>query len=111
MVIRQRFLFDEKVERMCPPPGIGLSDLDHLLSCGPVVLQEHDQTDQFSIFEALASSHIRRLTFQFVHCCSFRVQRRPCFLTLQIVCHLLQEEVIFASQLQWWQKKRTALFC
>ena len=38
-------------------------------------------TDQFSLFEALASSHIiRRLTFQFVHCHSFRVWRRPCYL-------------------------------
>ena len=30
-------------------------------------------TNQFSLFEALASSHILRLTFQFVHCRSFRV--------------------------------------
>ena len=36
-------------------------------------------TDQFSLLEALASSHIQRLTFQFVHCRSFRVQRRPFF--------------------------------
>ena len=28
-------------------------------------------TDQFSIFEALVSLYIRRLTFQFVHCRSF----------------------------------------
>ena len=27
-----------------------------------------DQLDQFSLFEALASRHIWRLTFQFVHC-------------------------------------------
>ena len=33
--------------------------------------------DQFSIFEALASSLIQRLTFQFVHCDS-PVRRRPC---------------------------------
>ena len=38
-------------------------------------------TDQFSLFGALASLHIRRLTFQFVHCHSFRVQLRPCFVT------------------------------
>ena len=37
--------------------------------------------DQFSLFEALASSHIQRLTFQFVHCRSFWVRRRPCFET------------------------------
>ena len=30
------------------------------------------------MFEALASLHIQRLTFQFVHCRSFRVRRRPC---------------------------------
>ena len=35
--------------------------------------------DQFFIFEALASSQIQRFTFQFVHCRSFRVPRRPCF--------------------------------
>ena len=34
--------------------------------------------DQFFLFEALASSHIRRLTFQLVHCRSFQVRRRPC---------------------------------
>ena len=34
--------------------------------------------DQFSVFEALDSSLIQRLTFQFVHCGSFRVPRRPC---------------------------------
>ena len=38
--------------------------------------------DQFSLLEALASSHIRRLTFQFVHCRSFRVRRRTC------LCHM-----------------------
>ena len=37
------------------------------------------RTDQLFLFEALASLHIRRLMFQFVHCCSFRVQRRPCY--------------------------------
>ena len=37
--------------------------------------------DQFSSFEASASSLIQRLTFQFVHCHSFRVRRRPCFLS------------------------------
>ena len=37
-------------------------------------------TDQFFLFEALASLHIKRLSFQFVHCRSFRVRRRPCFL-------------------------------
>ena len=36
-------------------------------------------TDQFFLFEALASSHMRRFSFQFVHCRSFRVRRRPCF--------------------------------
>ena len=42
-------------------------------------------TDQFSILEALASSHIQRLILQFVHCCSFRVQRRPCSVWKSIV--------------------------
>ena len=35
--------------------------------------------DQFSIFEALASLYIQRLTFQFVHYRSFTVLQRPCF--------------------------------
>ena len=39
-------------------------------------------TDQFFLFEALASSHIRRFSSQFVHCGSFRVRRRPCFITI-----------------------------
>ena len=34
-------------------------------------------TDQLSLFEALASLHSQRLTFQFVCCRSFRVRRRP----------------------------------
>ena len=34
-------------------------------------------TDQFFLFEALARSHFWRLTFQFVHCHSFPVRRRP----------------------------------
>ena len=34
--------------------------------------------EKFSIFEALAISHIQRLTFQLVHCHSFQVQQRPC---------------------------------
>ena len=34
--------------------------------------------DQFYLCEALASLHIRRLTFQFEHCRSFQVQRGPC---------------------------------
>ena len=36
-------------------------------------------TGQFFSSEALASSHIRRFSFQFVHCWSFWVRRRPCF--------------------------------
>ena len=39
--------------------------------------------DQFFLFEALASSHIRRLMFQFVHCHSFRVRWRSCFFILK----------------------------
>ena len=35
--------------------------------------------DQFSILETLTSLNIQSLTFQFVHCCSFRVWRRSCF--------------------------------
>ena len=38
-------------------------------------------TDQSFLFEALASSHIQRFSFQFVHCRSLRVQRRLCFLS------------------------------
>ena len=38
--------------------------------------------DQFFLFEALTSLHIRRLMFQFVHCCSFRVRRSPSFYVL-----------------------------
>ena len=30
------------------------------------------------LYEALASSHIIRISFQFVHCRIFRVRRRPC---------------------------------
>merc|ERR1711954_636312 len=36
--------------------------------------------DQFFLFEALASLHIRRFSFQFVHCRSFRVRQRPCLI-------------------------------
>ena len=36
--------------------------------------------DQFSLFKSLDSLHIRRWTFQFVHCCSVRIRQRPCFL-------------------------------
>ena len=39
----------------------------------------------FFLFEALASSHIRRFSFQFVHCRSFRVRRRPCFFGTYII--------------------------
>ena len=35
--------------------------------------------DQFIIFEALASSHIRRLAFQFLHCPIFQIRQRPCW--------------------------------
>ena len=35
-------------------------------------------TDQFFIFEALPSFHIQIMTFQFVHCRSFRVRQRCC---------------------------------
>ena len=37
-------------------------------------------TDQFFLFEALASSHIRRFSFQVVHCRSYLVRRRPCLI-------------------------------
>ena len=44
------------------------------------------QTDQVGgsvlFFEALASLHIQRLTFPFVHCRSFQVQQKPCFTSL-----------------------------
>ena len=42
-------------------------------------------TDQFFLFKALASLHIRRFSFQFVHCRSFRVRRRPCFFGTYII--------------------------
>ena len=42
-------------------------------------------TDQFFLFEALASSHIWKLTFQFVHCRSFRVRQRPCFVVVVVL--------------------------
>ena len=41
-------------------------------------------TDQFCLFEALVSLHIQRLIFQFVHCRSFQVWRRPCFHVIKI---------------------------
>ena len=40
--------------------------------------RQTSQTNHFLIFEALANLPIRRLTFQFVYCHSFRVRRRPC---------------------------------
>ena len=72
--------------------------------------------DQFSLLEALGSLHFWRLTFQFVHCRSFRVRQRPyfncdkqlkklrchfvCLLACMFVCHL-----IFSchEQLKKWQ--------
>ena len=48
-----------------------------------------DQLDRpVFLFEALASSHIRRFSFQFVHCRSFRVRRRPCFLLKKFTTNL-----------------------
>ena len=38
---------------------------------------------------ALASSHLRRFSFQFVYCCSFRVRRKPCFILTNIFFHNL----------------------
>ena len=35
--------------------------------------------DQLFLFEALASLHLQRFFFKFVHCRSFRVRQRPCF--------------------------------
>ena len=42
-------------------------------------------TDQIFIFEAMASLLIQRLTVQFVHCCSFRVRRRPCLIPVLLL--------------------------
>ena len=44
------------------------------------IARQTSWTDQFFIFKALAISHIWRLTFQFVHCRSFWVRQKPCFL-------------------------------
>ena len=46
-------------------------------------------TDQLFLFEALANSHIRRFFFKFVHCRSFRVRRRPCFLNTLCIFSIL----------------------
>ena len=53
-------------------------------------------TDQFSIFETLASSHIRRVTSQFVGCRSFRVRGKPCFFFLVWRSYKIWFE-------PWWQ--------
>ena len=45
-------------------------------------------TDHFLIFEALSSSYIQRLTFQFVYCRSFRVLWRPCYAMGAVRCSL-----------------------
>ena len=61
--------------------------------------------DQFSLLEALASSHIRRLTFQFVHCRSFRVRRRSCFsliLLLLIFVYLPRRSKAEKVFRPWW---------
>ena len=36
--------------------------------------------DQFFLFEALASVYNQRFSFQFVHCRTFQVRWRPCYL-------------------------------
>ena len=54
-------------------------------------------TDQFSLLKALASSHIQTLTFQFVHCCSFQVWRKPC---------LRHEGLVFSNHPKFYSRKR-----
>ena len=52
-------------------------------------------TDQFLLFEALACLHVQRFFFQFVHCCSLRVRRRPC---LNLIIRILHCKVQTCSQ-------------
>ena len=49
--------------------------MDQLRGCA----RQTSWKDQFSTFEALASFHIRRLTFQFLHCRIFQIRQRPCW--------------------------------
>ena len=51
-------------------------------------------TDQFFLLEALASSHIRRFSFQFVHCRSFRVRRRPCYFVNRCILLIIFQEKV-----------------
>ena len=68
--------------------------------------------DQFFLFEALASSNIRIFSFQFIHCCSFRVWQRPCFLIFCVLLSLyflnfsnnLQKYVTSGWKLTWYCK-------
>ena len=46
----------------------------------------------FFLFEALATLHIQRISFQFVYCCSFRPRRRPC---------LFQNPFLHGSKWHW----------
>ena len=71
--------------------------------------------DQFFLFEALASSHIRRFSFQFVHCCSFRVRRRPCFCAVSphvvpCICHT-QLSFVFYVKLRIWHVPACEFSC
>ena len=62
-----------------------MPNLRHLLCVEPQQkVGQTSWTDKFFMFEALASLHIQRPTFQFVHYHSFRVRRRPCYLLLAL---------------------------
>ena len=51
---------------------------DWALGSGRLKNYLFSKSKMLSLHQALASLHIWRLMFQFVHCCSFRVQWRPC---------------------------------
>ena len=56
--------------------------------------------DQFFLFEAFGSLHIRRFSFQFVHCRSFRVRRRPCFLIYYLEEYIFYLLIVHQSIMQ-----------
>ena len=62
--------------------------------------------DQFFLCEALASPHIRRFFFKFVHCRSFQVWRRPCLVhESESLCVFLCKMIIIVIKLQHKWKK------
>ena len=55
-------------------------------------------TDQFFLFEALASSHIRRWTFQFVHCAASESDKGLVFEKLATWAKIAFEIYLFFGQ-------------